>query len=98
MTKDDGLNVVKWSGRKLYKCRLCAFDSLDRKAFERHFAERHPPLQIIEGGGSTDPLEGMTRDELNRLAADMGIKEVEELPTKADVITAIEAVSKTKEK
>lgn len=43
---------AKWNGQKLYRCRLCSFDSFDRKAFEKHFAKTHPPLQIIDGGKS----------------------------------------------
>ncbi|HWV23258.1 MAG TPA: hypothetical protein VNZ58_03635 [Thermomicrobiales bacterium] len=40
----------EWRKTKVYRCRLCAFDSTDRAKFEDHFAKAHPPLQILDGG------------------------------------------------
>ena len=47
--------TAKWHGEKIYRCRLCAFDSTDRKKFEDHFAKMHPPFQVIDGGSDTPP-------------------------------------------
>lgn len=44
-----------WRGEKLYRCRLCAFDSTDKRRFEEHFARMHPPLEVIEGGKADTP-------------------------------------------
>lgn len=96
MTREDALRLLTWQGKKLYTCRLCNFDSLDKTAFEKHFAARHPPLQVIEGGAGN--LKDMTRDELNQVAADAGIKDAEALSTKGDVIAAIESAQDQKEK
>lgn len=49
MKRDSTPDTLKWKGEKVYRCRLCAFDSLDRAVFEDHFAKVHAPLQVIEG-------------------------------------------------
>lgn len=47
---DENMEVLTWGKRKVYRCRLCAFDSLDKAKFEDHFAKKHAPLRVIEGG------------------------------------------------
>ncbi len=49
MKRDSTPDTLKWRGEKVYRCRLCPFDSLDRAVFEDHFAKVHAPLQVIEG-------------------------------------------------
>lgn len=100
MTKQDPTPITaKWRDHKQYKCRLCSFDTLDKKKFEKHFAEMHPPLQVISGGreDASNRIEDMTRDELNQVAVKAGVQGVEAFSTKADVIAAIEAVQKGSE-
>jgi len=53
MTKDSTPETLKWKGSKVYRCRLCAFDTLDKAVFEDHFAKVHAPLQVIEGRKAT---------------------------------------------
>lgn len=48
--KDDTPEILKWRKQKVYRCRLCAFDSLDKARFEDHFTKAHPPLRVIDGG------------------------------------------------
>lgn len=55
----------KWGKQKQYKCRLCAFDSLDRAAFIEHFRRAHPPLRIIDGGKAGDPPAVTNTEETN---------------------------------
>lgn len=52
---DDQPEILKWKKHKVYRCRLCAFDSLDKKKFEDHFAKVHPPLRVIDGGKDEAP-------------------------------------------
>lgn len=49
MTKDSTPELLKWRKHKVFRCRLCAFDSLDKEKFEDHFAKAHPPLRVIDG-------------------------------------------------
>lgn len=90
--------MVKWRGKKVYRCRLCAFDTFDKATFEDHFRKVHAPLQVIEGRRQkAASLDSMTRDELNAEAATYGIEDAANTttyPTKADLIAAIEAVQK----
>ena len=98
MTDEPTPITATWRGEKVYRCRLCAFDTLDRAKFEDHFAKAHPPFRIIDGGKADAPPETdihkMTRDELNSYAETLGIADpenTETYPTKADVIAAIDA-------
>lgn len=50
MTDESTPKLLKWRGETIYRCRLCAFDSTDKKKFEDHFRIAHPPLRIIDGG------------------------------------------------
>ena len=60
----DGPKILKWRKQKLYRCRLCAYDSLDRKQFEDHFAKAHPPLRVIVGGKTDEvPDEPVTEPD-----------------------------------
>lgn len=52
MTDERRPELLKWRGKKVYRCRLCAFDSLDKRKFEDHFAKVHAPVRIIDGGKS----------------------------------------------
>lgn len=36
-------SVGSWNGMVQYRCRLCAFDTLEREAIDRHHRERHAP-------------------------------------------------------
>ncbi len=51
----DKGKVLKWRGHDLYRCRICGFDSFDKKTFEKHFAKEHPPVQVIDGGKTEEP-------------------------------------------
>ena len=53
----------EWRKTKVYRCRLCAFDSTDRAKFEDHFAKAHPPLQIFDGGLIDEPTPPDEPDE-----------------------------------
>lgn len=55
--------IGKWNREKNYQCRLCAFSSLDKLAFERHFAEFHPPFQVIDGGKADAPVTPAVTDK-----------------------------------
>lgn len=55
--------ILKWRERKVYRCRLCAFDSLDRKKFEDHFAKSHVPFRVIEGGKTEEPEVPVSTEE-----------------------------------
>ena len=71
---DDKVITGQWNGHKQYRCRLCAFDSLDKAAFEDHFAKVHAPLQVIEGRkAKAQNPETMTREELNAYATSVGL-------------------------
>lgn len=52
---DSKPEILKWKKQKVYRCRLCAFDTLHKDTFERHFATVHPPLQIIKGNKQAEP-------------------------------------------
>ena len=49
MSRDNTPEIGKWNKQKQYRCRLCAFDTLDKAQFEDHFAKVHAPLQVLEG-------------------------------------------------
>lgn len=53
--KDSSPEILKWRNQKVYRCRLCAFDSTDKAKFEDHFAKVHPPLRVIDGGKKNEP-------------------------------------------
>lgn len=98
MTEPNTPNILKWRGQKVYRCRLCAFDSTDQAKFEDHFRRRHAPFQVIDGGKaattSAPDIHKMTRDELNIYGPEHGVPNAADTgvyPTKADVIAAIEA-------
>lgn len=46
----SGGKIIKWRGNKVYRCRHCAFDTLDKQRFEQHIVSAHPPLRVIQGG------------------------------------------------
>lgn len=89
------LNAI-WRGHTQYQCRLCAFNTLEEQQFVDHFANMHPPLEIIDGGRSDEApepvdLSGLTRAELDGRAVEYGIEAPEKLANKGEVIAAIEA-------
>lgn len=42
-TEPEHYSVGSWNGMVQYRCRLCAFDALDRGTIDRHHRERHAP-------------------------------------------------------
>lgn len=98
MTEPSTPKLLTWRGQKVYRCRLCAFDTTDKATFEDHFRKRHAPFQVIEGRKQqVIDLHSMTRDQLNTEAGKHGIEDASSLtvyPTKADLIAAIEAAPK----
>ena len=55
----EGVILGSWRGVEQYRCRLCQFDTLEKEKFIDHFANMHPPLEVIEGfkEAETEPLE-----------------------------------------
>lgn len=100
MTEPGTPKILTWRGNKVYRCRLCAFDSTDKAKFEAHFRMRHAPFQVIDGGKaatSAPDIHRMTRDQLNIYGPEHGVPNAADIgmyPTKADVIAAIEAARK----
>ena len=45
-TIEDYYSIGKWRGFNQFKCKLCAFDSLDKKVIEDHIREVHLPKPI----------------------------------------------------
>lgn len=92
---NDAPQLLRWRGTKIYRCRLCAFDTPDKARFEDHFRKTHAPFQVIEGR-KEDP-QRMNREELNAYAGRYGVQDAANTnlyPTKADLIAAIEAAQK----
>lgn len=52
---DSKPEILKWNKQKVYRCRLCAFDTLHQDKFEQHFAAVHPPLRVIKGDKQAKP-------------------------------------------
>lgn len=97
----DTPQLLSWRGHKVYRCRLCSFDTTDRVRFEDHFRKAHAPLQVIEGRkkkadtNESPDLHKMTREELNSYAGWAGVTtDAEDFANKADLIAAIEAAQK----
>ncbi|MCG3176907.1 MAG: hypothetical protein MOGMAGMI_01871 [Candidatus Omnitrophica bacterium] len=59
----EGVLLGSWRGMVQYRCRLCPFDTLDRQRFIEHFANVHPPLEVIDGFAPADPPVGETAVE-----------------------------------
>lgn len=42
-TIEDNYSIGKWKGFDQFKCKLCAFDSLEEKVIKDHIVEVHTP-------------------------------------------------------
>lgn len=94
MTKPDTPVESRWHGQTVYGCRLCAFSTLHKAAFEDHFAKVHAPMQVVEGRkAEVAGLHAKTVAELKEEAERIGL-ELEPSVRKADIIAAIEAAPK----
>lgn len=95
MTERDPTPITgTWRGHTRFQCRLCAFDTLEEGKFVDHFAQMHPPLEVLDGGLVEEPPalnDRMGRDYLEDRARMAGIEEPETYPNKAELIAAIEA-------
>lgn len=60
LESNDNIEVGSWRGHPQFKCRHCAFDSLEREITEDHVFTRHlmPGMQPAER-----PLEALLFDE-----------------------------------
>lgn len=60
LESNENIEVSNWRGHAQFKCRHCAFDSLDREITEGHVFTRHlmPGMQPTER-----PLEALLFDE-----------------------------------
>ena len=95
MTTDNRTPItLTWGDEKLYRCRLCAFDTFDKAVFEDHFRKVHAPFEVLEARqAAVDDLHSMTVAELKDKAEADGI-DLDSSAKKADIIAAIEAAPK----
>lgn len=63
MTDDKTPKLLKWRGAKVYRCRLCDFDTTSKEKFEDHFAKAHPVLRVIDGGKKDAPDEPAKKEK-----------------------------------
>lgn len=45
-TIEDYYSIGKWKGFKQYKCKLCAFDTLEENVIKDHIKKEHMPKPI----------------------------------------------------
>jgi hypothetical protein len=85
---------LKWRGKQVYRCRLCAYDAFDQAAYETHYQRAHAPLDAMEARRKTvSDLRTMTVADLKARADKDGV-ELESSAKKADIIAALEAAPK----
>ncbi len=94
--KRDAPKILTWNNTKVYRCRLCAFDTFNKATFEDHFRRVHPPFEVIDGTApaAAPVTHEMTRDQLREHAEAIGVTDLPASATKADIIAAIEAATK----
>lgn len=63
--KDSDAKILKWRGNKVYRCRMCGYDTFSKEQFEDHIVRAHAPLRVIEGGKSQAPAEPVEVKESN---------------------------------
>lgn len=85
---------LKWRGKQVYRCRLCAYDAFDQATYETHYQRAHAPLDAMAARRqAVDDLRSMTVADLKARADKDGV-ELEPSAKKADIIAAIEAAPK----
>lgn len=89
---------LKWRGKQVYRCRLCAYDAFDKATYETHYQRAHAPLDAMAARRqNVDDLHKMTREELNSYAGWSGVTtDAEDFANKAELIAAIEAAREGK--